>query len=247
MTLDSLCLSRATNAEFRTEITIHPLEFGRRPKPLLAPVNPVMDPSAEETAQHETEVDRQSNEYHVRLMLRVKEGDISAFEELVEIHQNAVVGTVAKMLGGASDAEDIAQQVFIRVWKSAARYKPSAKFTTWMFTITRNLVFNEMRRRQRKPAVSMDEREEEYNLSAPDEKTTSPDEQVLEHELVKAIDAAIHELPEKQRLAVILRRYEDRSYEEIADVLDLSLSAVKSLLFRARAQLKENLQGYLEE
>ena len=206
-----------------------------------------MDPSAELSAQAESDDDRQSNDYHVRLMLKVKEGDIAAFEEIVEIHQSAVIGTVAKMLGGASDAEDISQQVFIRVWKSAGRYKPSAKFTTWMFTITRNLVFNEMRRRQRKPAVSMDEREEEYNLLAPDEVTQPPDQQVLENELVKAIDDAIQALPEKQRMAVILRRYEDRSYEEIADVLKLSLSAVKSLLFRARAQLKENLQGYLEE
>ena len=206
-----------------------------------------MDLSAEESTHTESDDDRQSNDYHVALMMKVKQGDIAAFEEIVEIHQGAVIGTVAKMLGGMGDAEDISQQVFIRVWKSAGRYKPSAKFTTWMFTITRNLVFNEMRRRQRKPAVSMDEREEEYNLMVPDEKTAAPDEQVLENELIKAIDAAIQALPEKQRLAVILRRYEDRSYEEIADVLKLSLSAVKSLLFRARTQLKENLQGYLEE
>ncbi len=206
-----------------------------------------MDLSAEVSTQPESDDDRQSNDYHVALMMKVKEGDIAAFEEIVEIHQSAVIGTVAKMLGGLGDAEDISQQVFIRVWKSAGRYKPSAKFTTWMFTITRNLVFNEMRRRQRKPAVSMDEREEEYNLLTPDDNTASPDQQVLENELVKAIDTAIQALPEKQRMAVILRRYEDRSYEEIADVLNLSLSAVKSLLFRARAQLKENLQGYLEE
>lgn len=206
----------------------------------------IMDLPAEESTQPESDDDRQSNDYHVALMMKVKHGDITAFEEIVEIHQGAVIGTVAKMLGGMGDAEDISQQVFIRVWKSASRYKPSAKFTTWMFTITRNLVFNEMRRRQRKPAVSMDEREEEYNLMAPDENTAAPDEQVLENELVRAIDDAIQALPEKQRMAVILRRYEDRSYEEIADVLKLSLSAVKSLLFRARAQLKENLQGYLE-
>ncbi len=206
-----------------------------------------MDLSAEVPAQSESGDDSQSNDHHIALMMKVKQGDIAAFEEIVEIHQGAVIGTVAKMLGGMGDAEDISQQVFIRIWKSAGRYKPSAKFTTWMFTITRNLVFNEMRRRQRKPAVSMDEREEEYNLLAPDENTATPDQQVLENELIKAIDTAIQALPEKQRLAVILRRYEDRSYEEIAEVLGMSLSAVKSLLFRARAQLKENLQGYLED
>ncbi|NOY00133.1 MAG: sigma-70 family RNA polymerase sigma factor [Verrucomicrobia bacterium] len=206
-----------------------------------------MDLSAEVSAQSESGDNSQSNDHHVALMMKVKQGDIAAFEEIVEIHQGAVIGTVAKMLGGMGDAEDISQQVFIRIWKSAGRYKPSAKFTTWMFTITRNLVFNEMRRRQRKPAVSMDEREEEYNLLAPDENTATPDQQALENELIKAIDTAIQALPEKQRLAVILRRYEDRSYEEIAEVLGMSLSAVKSLLFRARAQLKENLQAYLEE
>lgn len=205
-----------------------------------------MDSSDDLSTQTESEEERQANDYHVRLMMQVKQGDINAFEQIVEIHQGAVIGTVAKMLGGMGDAEDIAQQVFIRVWKSAARYKPSAKFTTWMFTITRNLVFNEMRRRQRKPSVSMDEREQEYNLLTPDESTSAPDQQVLENELVQAIDSAIQALPEKQRLAVILRRYEDRSYEEIADILGLSLSAVKSLLFRARTQLKENLQPYLD-
>lgn len=187
-----------------------------------------------------------SNAHHVALMLRVKEGDIVAFEELIEIHQHAVIGTVAKMLGSANDAEDIGQQVFIRIWKSAKRYKPQAKFTTWMFTITRNLVFNEMRRRQRKPAVSMNQREEEYHLATPDDKAVAPDDAALHNELEAAVDAAIQALPEKQRMAVILRRYEELPYEEIAGILDLSLPAVKSLLFRARAQLKANLQHYLD-
>ncbi len=205
-----------------------------------------MDPSGDPSPQAGSDEERQTNEYHVQLMMRVKQGDIAAFEKIVEIHQGAVVGTVAKMLGGMADAEDIAQQVFLRIWKSAARYQPTAKFTTWMFTITRNLVFNEMRRRQRKPALSIEEREREYHLLAADETTSTPDRQALENELVKAIDSAIQSLPEKQRLAVVLRRYEDRSYEEIADILGLSLSAVKSLLFRARSQLKEQLQPYLD-
>jgi RNA polymerase sigma-70 factor (ECF subfamily) len=187
-----------------------------------------------------------SNEHHVALMLRVGDGDTVAFEELVEIHQHAVIGTVAKMLGGANDAEDIAQQVFIRIWKSAKRYKPQAKFTTWMFTITRNLVFNEMRRRQRKPSVSMNEREEEFHIETPDESIQTPGEAALQHELEDAVDAAIQALPEKQRMAVILRRYEGLPYEEIGQVLNLSLPAVKSLLFRARTQLKESLKSYLE-
>lgn len=186
------------------------------------------------------------NEYHISLMLRVKKGDIQAFEELVEIHQGAVIGTVAKMLGSPNEAEDIAQQVFVRIWKSAARYEPQAKFTTWMFTITRNLVFNEVRRRQRKPTVSADEREEESNQVVEDNDTIRPDQEVLHSELEKAVDEAIHALPEKQRMAVIMRRYEELPYEEIGKILKLSVPAVKSLLFRARTQLKENLQKYLD-
>jgi RNA polymerase sigma-70 factor (ECF subfamily) len=189
-----------------------------------------------------------SNEHHIALMLQVKDGDIKAFEELVVIHQHAVIGTVAKMLGpaGANEAEDIAQQVFVRIWKSASRYKPQAKFTTWLFTITRNLVFNEMRRRQRKPAVSINEREEDFHIGTPDESTQTPDAAILQRELEDAVDAAIQALPKKQRMAVILRRYEDMPYEEIGRILSLSLPAVKSLLFRARAELKEALKGYLD-
>ncbi|NNE90545.1 MAG: sigma-70 family RNA polymerase sigma factor [Verrucomicrobiales bacterium] len=188
-----------------------------------------------------------SNEHHVDLMLRVKtDGDLEAFEELVEIHQHAVIGTVAKMLGSPNEAEDIAQMVFVRVWKSAPRYEPQAKFTTWLFTITRNLVFNEVRRRQRKPSVSLEEREDDFHLATPDHATAEPDANALQHELEKKVDEAIQSLPEKQRMAVVLRRYEDMPYEEIGEILNLSLPAVKSLLFRARAQLKEKLAGYLE-
>ncbi len=169
-----------------------------------------------------------------------------AFERLVELHQHAVVGTVAKMLGDFSDAEDVAQQVFVRIWKSAPRYTPSAKFTTWMFTITRNLVFNEIRRRQRKPAVSLEEREIDFHLQPPQDEKLRPDEEAIHQELEVAINAAIQELPEKQRIAVILRRYEELPYEEIGEILGLSLGAVKSLLFRARGQLKDSLQKYLD-
>lgn len=187
------------------------------------------------------------NTRSIQLMLRVKEGDAEAFESLIEIHQHAVVGTVAKMLGNPSDAEDIAQQVFLRVWKSARRYEPKAKFTTWLFTITRNLVFNETRRRQRRgPHSSLDQRLEESQWEEADHRTKTPDRATLDSELFDAIDASIQALPEKQRLAVILRRYEEMPYEQIASILKTSVSSVKSLLFRARTTLKEELARYLE-
>jgi RNA polymerase sigma-70 factor (ECF subfamily) len=183
----------------------------------------------------------------VALMLKAGQGDHGAFQELVERHQGAVVGTVAKMLGGSSDAEDIAQQVFIRLWKSAPRYKAKAKFTTYMFTITRNLVFNESRKRQRRKTHSLDEQEDEWHQQLADEDTASPSTQVLQGEMRQAVDEAIAALPEKQRLAVVLRRYEQMPYEEIASILELTVSAVKSQLFRARTTLRESLQRFLDD
>lgn len=181
------------------------------------------------------------------LMERIGVGDHQAFQQLVERHQHAVIGTVAKMLGNASESEDIAQQVFLRIWRNAKRYRPDAKFTTYLYTITRNLVFNESRRKSRKKEVSSDEREENSHQLAAANPDRQPDAELLQAELQSAVDAAITALPEAQRMAVVLRRYEQLSYEEIAGVLGLSVSAVKSLLFRARTSLREALSSYLAE
>jgi RNA polymerase sigma-70 factor (ECF subfamily) len=181
----------------------------------------------------------------IRLMALVGAGDEGAFEQLVERHQRLVIGTVGRMLGSGSDAEDIAQQVFVRVWKNAKRYEPRAKFTTWLLKITRNLVFNELRRRSRHPQVPLQTDSDEEERPLKDEHAVAPDASLLEHELQQAVDAAIANLPETQRMAVVLRRYEELSYEEIAEAMDQSVSAVKSLLFRARTELRENLQRYL--
>jgi RNA polymerase sigma-70 factor (ECF subfamily) len=182
----------------------------------------------------------------IRLMQLVSGGDTAAFEQLVERHQALVAGTVARMLGSNSEVEDIAQQVFIRVWKSAGRYVARAKFTTWLLKITRNLVFNEMRRAKRHPHLPVQIEPEAEELPLKDEATAAPDAAFLQHELQKAIEDAITRLPDTQRMALVLRRYEELSYEEIADVLELSVPAVKSLLFRARTELRERLKDYLE-
>ena len=201
-------------------------------------------PPMEQAPNHE-----RGDDSHVdyALMARIGAGDHQAFRELVERHQDAVVGTVAKMLGNPHDAEDIAQQVFLRIWRNARRYRPDAKFTTWLFTIVRNLVFNETRRRSRKKEVSADEREENAGYTIADRPERQPDAELLHEELRRAVDAAIAALPENQRMAVVMRRYEQLSYEEIAAVLKLSVSSVKSLLFRARGTLRESLGTYLEE
>jgi RNA polymerase sigma-70 factor (ECF subfamily) len=196
------------------------------------------DPDAPARAEDDAE--------DVRLMRLVAGGDTTAFEQLIDRHQALVAGTVARMLGSNSEVEDIAQQVFIRVWKSAGRYVARAKFTTWLLKITRNLVFNEMRRAKRHPHLPVQIEPEADEIPLKDEATATPDATLLQAELQAAIEKAITLLPETQRMALVLRRYEELSYEEIADVLDLSVPAVKSLLFRARTELRERLRDYLE-
>lgn len=186
---------------------------------------------------------------NVRLMMRVKEGDVHAFERLVELHQNTVIGTATRMLGNTDDAHDIAQQVFIRVWKSAPRYEPTAKFTTWLFTILRNLVFNETRRRTRRREIPLetDENDDHSPRQYTDITAPAADQLTQHEELENALDKAIAALPEKQRLAVLLRRQEELPYEQICEILKMSLPAVKSLLFRARTELRKHLATYLGE
>ena len=173
-------------------------------------------------------------------MARIRGGDMEAFRCLVEAHQARVIGTISKMLGSDAEAEDLAQQVFIRVWKSAPRYRPTAKFTTWLFRITRNLVFNELRRKRH----FVDQADE---MPEPAERRDQePDKILMEGELQSAIQNAIDRLPESQRLAIILRRYEGMAYEEIAAVMGTTVPAVKSILFRARAELRERLEKFLK-
>ena len=204
---------------------------------------PAQIPAIQDTADNGA-----SDEESVRLMLRVRDGDTRAFERLVELHQGAVIGTVYRMLNNLDDAHDIAQQVFIRVWKSAPRYEVTAKFTTWLYTITRNLVFNETRRRSRRREVSIEqENEDDPPKHFADHSVPGADENLAKAEFHDALEKAIAALPEKQRLAVILRGRQDLAYEEICAILQMSLPAVKSLLFRARNDLRKNLARFLGE
>lgn len=212
---------------------------------VAAPLRPYPIPVMSEDPTPEAESSCFAAEQDIALMKRVKKGDTEAFRQIIETHQFHVIGTAAKMLGDDTDAEDIAQLVFIRVWNSAARYQPTAKFTTWLFTITRNLVFNELCRRKRHPAMPIERKDDEPEFQIADPGSLSPAATMLDGELQAAIQQAIDALPETQRMAVVLRRYEDLSYEEIAAVLNLSVPAVKSILFRARTDLRERLQKYL--
>ncbi|MBB5353111.1 RNA polymerase sigma-70 factor (ECF subfamily) [Haloferula luteola] len=184
------------------------------------------------------------NERDIALMARIAEGDEVAFRALVERHQNMVVGMIARMLNDPMEAEDLAQRVFLRIWKHAKRWKPEAKFTTYLFTIARNLVYNESRRRSRKKEVSSDQRSDEFGAEMPADSRIEPDSETLRNEMHDEIDRAIAELPENQRAAVVLYAYESLPYEEIAQVLGTSVSSVKSLIFRGRTTLREKLAHF---
>ena len=183
------------------------------------------------------------------LMLRVKRGNRAAFAELVEKYRQPVMNLVYRTLRDETEAEDLAQNVFLQVYKSRGRYKRTAKFSTWLFTIARNLCLNELRRRSRHPAESLDEtrgeNEGQLQRQYEDKKNFMPAETLLHGELAQKIEEALAELPENQRTAILLCRQEDLSYEEIAKVLDCSLSATKSLIHRGREVLKQKLKPYL--
>jgi RNA polymerase sigma-70 factor (ECF subfamily) len=184
------------------------------------------------------------------LMLRVKRGDRAAFAELVEKYKQPLFNFVFRTLRDEIETEDVAQNTFLQVWKSRTRYQRTAKFSTWLFTIARNLCLNEIRRRSRHPAESLEETHAEHDdqpsRQYEDKKIFLPTETALHGELAQKIEESLAELPENQRTAILLCRQDELSYEEIAEVLDCSLSATKSLIHRGREFLKEKLKPYLQ-
>ena len=184
-----------------------------------------------------------------QLMLRVKRGDKRAFAGLVEKYKQPVMNLIVRMIQDETEAEDVAQQVFIQVYKSAPRYEASAKFVTWLFTIARNLCLNEIRRRSRHPTDSLEAParvgDEARMPQHEDHGATSPPEALMRRELERKIEEALAELPENQRTAILLCRQGEMSYEDIAEVIDCSLSATKSLIHRGRETLKSRLKPYL--
>jgi RNA polymerase sigma-70 factor (ECF subfamily) len=184
------------------------------------------------------------------LMLRAKRGDRAAFAALVEKYKQPVMNFVFRSLRDEIEAEDLAQNVFLQAYKSRARYRQTAKFSTWLFTIARNLCLNEIRRRSRHPAESIEEahaeHEDQPRQQYEDKSQIAPPDKLLHGELAQKIEEALAGLPENQRTAILLCRQDELSYEEIAEILDCSLSATKSLIHRGRETLKEKLKPYLQ-
>jgi RNA polymerase sigma-70 factor (ECF subfamily) len=191
-----------------------------------------------------------SDDPDAALMLRVKRGDRAAFAELVEKYQQPLFNFIFRTLRDETETEDLAQATFLQVWKSHARYERTAKFSTWLFTIARNLCLNELRRRTRHPGESLEEAHAEHDdhphRQYEDKKVFQPTETALHGELARKIEEALAALPEQQRTAILLCRQEELSYEEIAEILDCSLSATKSIIHRGRETLKEKLKPYLQ-
>jgi len=183
------------------------------------------------------------------IMLRVKAGDESAFDYLVQKYRRPLVSFMYRMARNTAAAEDLAQDVFLRVYRSRQTYEASAKFTTWLYRIATNLAVNHARdTRHERPevTVSLDEPDEETGTTLDvADGTVTAEEALVRRERMRAIRSKVEALPERQKLAVIMHKYQQMDYKQIADVLKLSESATKSLLFRAYETLREQLKEFV--
>lgn len=183
------------------------------------------------------------------MMLRVKAGDDSAFNYLVQKYRRPIICFMYRMAHNSAMAEDLAQEVFLRVYRSRSNYEPSAKFSTWLYRIATNLGVNHARdTRHERPenTVNLDEPDSESGQT-PDlaDKAPTVEEEILRRERLAAIRKKVEALPERQRLAVLMHKYQQMDYRQIADVLKLSESATKSLLFRAYETLRTELKEFV--
>ncbi len=179
------------------------------------------------------------------LMARIAKGDADAFELLVHRHQTSVLNLIYRFIGDRTQAKDLAQEVFIKVWQAAKTYRPEAKFTTWIYRIATNVCFNELksaRRRRWFQFLRFGDQHEETIEDTFVDGSPSPEDLLLAKERSRQISDALQSLPENQRMALVLKRYDDLSYQEIAQILGCSVSAVESLLVRAKKTLQEKLK-----
>lgn len=187
----------------------------------------------------------------VQLMLRAKDGDTSAFEQLVRNYQNRLVAVFFHMIRDQEAAEDLAQEAFLRIYRARNNYKPTAKFSTWLFRIAGNLASNSRRSKGRKKEVPLSIRDSGPLGPRPQEKMFAeksghmPTRQLARTEVQSVVQDALGELNERQRMALLLHKFEGMSYADIGEAMEMSPAAVKSLLSRARENLRDKLESYV--
>ena len=185
-----------------------------------------------------------TQEQELRIIRRVQDGDTEAFEDLVRAHEKTVYNLALRMTGSPQDAEDMAQEAFLKAYRSLPEFRGDSKFSVWLYRIVSNVCLDHLRRQSRRPTVSLiteDEDGEEQEWDLPDE-SFSP-ERLLEQKLTReAVQKGLAQLPEEQRQILLLREIRGLSYEEIAGILSLEPGTVKSRIFRARKRLCAILQ-----
>jgi len=185
-------------------------------------------------------------ETDLELMLRVTRGDEGSFEELLRRHGAPLTNYLRRMLRESALAEDLAQEVFLRVYQARERYRPDARFTTWLYRIATNLALNAIRDRKGEvPQAEGESSEQGCGAARLADSRPNVEQQLMQSDRERLIRQAVEELPERQRAAVILHKYQDVDYQQIAKVLGVSESAVKSLLFRAYESLRTRLEPLL--
>ena len=209
-------------------------------------------------SQSDTQLTAKPNRYEltdpdVRLMLRVRDGSATAFEELVSRYQARLTGVLEHLVPGQGQAEDLAQEVFMRVYRARATYQPTAKFSTWLFTIANNVANNAIRKLIRRKEVHLQATPSGRSLARPLDNMAKaasglmPTRLLAQSEISEIVKLAIHSLSDRQRTALLLCKYEHMSYDEIGQTMDLTPQAVKSLLSRARGNLRDILQPYIQQ
>ncbi len=187
----------------------------------------------------------------VQLMLQVRDGNAAAFEQLVERYQSRLVGILEHLVPGQGQAEDLAQEVFMRVYRARETYQPTARFSTWLFTIANNVASNAIRKIVRRREIHLQSSPSGQSLARPLDNLAKeasglmPTRQLDRAEVAEIVTLAIQSLGERQKMALLLSKYEHMSYQDIADAMGLTTQAVKSLLSRARSNLRDVLRPYM--
>ncbi len=181
-------------------------------------------------------------ERDAELMLRVRAGDDSCFAILLEKHRGPLVHFLYRMVQNQAVAEELAQEAFLRVYRSRSTYEPTAKFTTWLFRIANHLALNWIRDgKNERGQESLDQATDDGQVRQVSDRQPTTEQQMIRNARMEEVRRAIQSLPEKQRSAVLMHKYEEMEYTQIAGVLECSESAVKSLLFRAYETLRSRL------